>query len=586
MTHNSKKSAAKVRNRAVRKWLMTYIARERFLLIFVFIFACLASAADITTPYFVGRAIDQIVGPGEVHFHQIVLIALILLLLAAFLSVNTFLTGKLAHRCVQRIVRDMRDDAYERMMNMPLSVYDRHPHGDIISRFVNDTTAIADGLIDGIIQLFTGVVTIIGSLTFMILISRSVTIAVLAVTSLTFLVAMTVTKLSNKYFKSQQAIMGELTGLTEEMIGGIGTVKAFAYEPKAEETFRGINDRLYDAGQKAQFASSLTNPTTRFVNYLAYIAVGVVGGIVSGLTAGKISSFIIYSNQFAKPFNQLTAIITGILAAWASAVRVFEFLSIDTEEPDRPDAIIPEHLNGTVEFRDVSFSYDPAKPLIEHFNLKVEQGTRVAIVGPTGAGKTTLVNLIMRFYEPSAGEILIDGVPARNYSRKGLRRRIGMVLQETWLFGGTVRENIAYARPEASDEDVTAAAKAAYAHGFIKRLPKGYDTVLTGEGGSLSAGQKQLLTIARTMLGGADILVLDEATSSIDILTEQRVTKAFGKMTEGKTSFIIAHRLSTIQDADVIIVMNQGHVVEQGSHEELLEKGGFYASLYGSQFQN
>lgn len=582
----STKTTSKVENRAVLRWLLSLAGREKGRLLLVFFFACVASAADITSPFLTGRAIDHIVGAGNVDFAAVLKIALVLLALGIVLSAGTFFTGMLTHRCVQRIVRDIRDDAAERMMRLPLEVYDRNSHGDIISRFVNDTTAIADGLIDGIIQLFTGVVVIVGSLTFMLIISPVVTLVVLAVTSLTFLVAMTVTRLSNRYFKSQQAITGELTGLTEEIIGGVETVKAFAYEETAATRFGEINRRLYTTGQKAQFASSLTNPTTRFVNYLAYIAVGVIGGIFGGLSAGRISSFIIYFNQFAKPFNQITAVITGILSAWASAVRIYEFITLETETPDAPDAICPEKLEGRVEFRDVSFAYTPEKPLIERFNLTVEKGTRVAIVGPTGAGKTTLVNLIMRFYEPQSGEILIDGRPLRDYSRQGLRRRIGMVLQETWLFSGTVRENIAYGHPEATEDEVIAAAKAARAHSFIKRLPKGYDTVIDGEGGSLSAGQMQLLTIARAMMGGSDILVLDEATSSIDILTEQRVTRAFEDMMRGTTSFIIAHRLSTIRDADVIIVMNEGHVVEQGSHDELLARGGFYAGLYGSQFEN
>ncbi len=582
----STKTTSKVENRAVLRWLLSLAGREKGRLLLVFFFACVASAADITSPFLTGRAIDHIVGAGNVDFAAVLKIALVLLALGIVLSAGTFFTGMLTHRCVQQIVRDIRDDAAERMMRLPLEVYDRNSHGDIISRFVNDTTAIADGLIDGIIQLFTGVVVIVGSLTFMLIISPVVTLVVLAVTSLTFLVAMTVTRLSNRYFKSQQAITGELTGLTEEIIGAVETVKAFAYEETAATRFGEINRRLYTTGQKAQFASSLTNPTTRFVNYLAYIAVGVIGGIFGGLSAGRISSFIIYSNQFAKPFNQITAVITGILSAWASAVRIYEFITLETETPDAPDAICPEKLEGRVEFRDVSFAYTPEKPLIERFNLTVEKGTRVAIVGPTGAGKTTLVNLIMRFYEPQSGEILIDGRPMRDYSRQGLRRRIGMVLQETWLFSGTVRENIAYGHPEATEDEVIAAAKAARAHSFIKRLPKGYDTVIDGEGGSLSAGQMQLLTIARAMMGGSDILVLDEATSSIDILTEQRVTRAFEDMMRGTTSFIIAHRLSTIRDADVIIVMNEGHVVEQGSHDELLARGGFYAGLYGSQFEN
>lgn len=569
----------------VRKWLFSYIKREKGSFVLSFVCACVSSVADIAAPFLMARAIDKMIGPGNVDFKAIGIIIIAMLLLMLLVSAGAYLSGVLIHRCVQLTVRDMRKDAYEKLLYLPLSIYDRHSHGDIISRFVNDATAVADGIIDCFIQLFTGVVTVTGSLIFMLIISPFTTAVVVAVTLLTFPVAMVITRMSGKSFADQQSITGELTGLTSEMIGGLETVKAFAYEDRAEERFEEINDKLYSAGQKAQFVSTLTNPTTRFVNYLAYISVGVIGGIFGGLTAGMISGFIVYSNLFSKPFNQLTAQITGLMAAYASAVRLYELVMTEGEPADSPDALTPGGFKGEIEFRNVYFSYLPDRPLIENFSLKIVPGQKVAIVGPTGAGKSTLVNLIMRFYEPQSGEILIDGIPINKMTREALRSKIAMVLQETWLFGGSIRDNIAYGHPGATDEQVTAAAKAAYAHGFIRRLPGGYDTVIDPDGDSLSAGQKQLLTIARAILSDSDILILDEATSSIDTMTEQRITKAFDAMTKGKTSFIIAHRLSTIKDADVIIVMRDGHIVEKGSHEQLMDKGGFYAELYGSRFK-
>ena len=595
MRRKAAKRPPMVRSETLRM-LLRYAKGQKRGLALAALCALLASGAEITAPFLTGRAIDRITGPGQVDYPGVLRYLIVLAVLYVLFSLFQYLVGYLSYACAHRMVRAIRADAAGVLMKLPLSYYERASSGDVISRFVNDATAIADGLVEGITQLLTGAVTILGALGFMLYISPLVTLVVLLVTSLTFLVARTVTRLSNKHFKAQQVLTGELGGLVEEMIGGVRTVKAYSYEERAAGRFEAINARLYTAGQKAQFASSLTNPTTRFVNYLAYIAVGVVGGAVSGLTAGRISSFIIYSNQFARPFNQLTAIVTQIMAAWASAARVLELMRTPPEDADGGDALSAASLSGRLCFAGVDFSYTPRRPLIQDFNLQVEPGMRVAIVGPTGAGKTTLVNLIMRFYDVDKGAILVDGTDQagrrfenrdiRGLTRSSLRRRIGMVLQDTWLFAGTVRENIAYARPEATEEEVVAAAKAAHAHSFIKRLPKGYDTVLDTAGGSLSAGQKQLLTIARAMLSDPDILVLDEATSSIDTLTEQRVTRAFAKLTQGRTSFVIAHRLSTIRDADLIIVMNEGHVVEQGSHAQLLAEQGFYAKLYFSQFAN
>lgn len=569
---------------SVIKILLRYAGAERKKLILVLICSVIASSAEIAAPFFTGLSIDKIAGIGQVDFPAILKFLIIIGILYLIYSVFSYFVSFLSYRCAHKIVGEIRSDAFDALSKLPLSYFDKSSGGDVISRFVNDATAVADGLMEGITQIFAGLVTILGTLIFMLFLSPAVTGVVIVVTSLTFLVARGVTKYSNRHFKSQQVITGEMTGLVGEMVGGIHTVKAFSYEKTAEERFAEINERLYTAGQKSQFAGSLTNPTTRFVNYLAYISVGVVGGIVGGLSAGRISSFIIYSSQFAKPFNQLTAIVTQILAAYAAAGRVFELMREKPEAADPVGAIDIDSLAGQITFDGVYFAYDPARPLIEDFSMSISPGTRVAIVGPTGAGKTTLVSLIMRFYEINGGAILMDGLDTRQMTRPSLRRQIGMVLQETWLFEGTVKENIAYGHPSATEQEIIAAAKSAHAHSFIKRLPFQYDTMLDADGGNLSAGQKQLLTIARAMLTGPDILVLDEATSSIDTLTEQRITRAFNKMMDGTTSFIIAHRLSTIRDADVIIVMDAGHIVEQGSHDELLEKNGFYANLYNSQF--
>lgn len=568
----------------ILRTLLRYAARQKAGFVWILISAVLASSIEIAAPFLVGSAIDRLAGPGQVEFQAVLGYLILLAVLYILFSLFTYIANFLSYRSAQRMVREIRSDTYDRLAKLPLRHYDTHPHGDTISRFVNDATTIADGLVEGITQLFTGSVTIVGTLVFMLRISLPVTAVVIGVTSLTFVVANRITKFSNLHFKNQQAITGELGGLVEELVGGLRTVKAFSYENTAAERFEEINSRLYTAGQKAQFGGSLTNPTTRFVNYLAYIAIGVVGGVLGGLSAGRISSFIIYSNQFARPFNQLTAIVTQIMAAWAAAGRVFELMYTAPEIPDAPDAAVLAHSDGHVAFDRIYFSYHPPRPLIEDFTLSVTPGQRVAVVGPTGAGKTTLVNLIMRFYDVNDGAVLVDHTDIRRITRESLRRNIGMVLQETWLFEGTVAENIAYAKPGASEEEIISAAKSAHAHSFIKRLPDGYNTLLDEGGGSLSAGQRQLLTIARAMLAKPDILVLDEATSSIDTLTEQRITKAFAKMMQGTTSFIIAHRLSTIRDADLIIVMNEGHIVEQGNHEALLAAGGFYAKLYNSQF--
>lgn len=570
--------------KSILKVLLKYFKSSRLRLSLVFICALIGTLGEIAAPYLTGKAIDNIAGIGNVNFAAVAQIILILMILYVVSSVMSYFVALLSYTTAHKIVQKMRQDAYDKLMILPLNTYDTSSSGDIVSRFVNDATLVADGIVETVTQLFGSLVTIVGTLAVMLILSPIVTIFVLLVTSITFVVASIITKRSNKYFRLQQQETGNLGSVVEELVGAVRTVKAYSYEDVAQKRFEEINDRLCDVGQKAVFSSSLPNPTTRFVNSLAYISIGVIGGIVAGISAGKISSFIIYSNQFAKPFNQITAIITQILAAYAAAGRVIALISSEPQIPDSSDAVDIENASGEVEFRNVDFSYDKKRPLIENFSLKVKKGQRVAIVGPTGAGKTTLVNLIERFYDVNSGEILVDGIDIRNITRNSLRKNIAMVLQETWLKDGTVRDNISYANPNATDEQIIEAAKLAYAHGFIKRLPQGYQTVIGNRGNSLSVGQRQLLTIARAMLGKSPILILDEATSNVDTMTEQRITAAFNNLMKDTTSFIIAHRLSTIIDADLIVVMNEGHIMEQGTHKELIAQKGFYYNLYNSQF--
>lgn len=564
--------------------LLSYAGREKRQLVIVAVCAVVSCTLDIILPFYFGRAIDHMLGPGEVEFTDLLwivgLLAALNLILTVFGRFMIWLPGVAANRMVGAI----RRDAFDRISTYPLAYFDNHSHGDTVSRFVNDCEAVGEGLVQGITQLFQGVVVLIGSLAFMLAMSWQITLVVLAVTSLTFLVAGSVTRMCNKYFRAQQDLMGELTGVTEEMLDGQRTVRAFGYEERAQRQFDDTNKELRVQAKWAQFASALVNPTTRFVGHIAYISVGVLGGVLGGLSAGGITSFLTYSSRFARPFTELTAVMTQLLAALAAAERIFDMMDLPPEESD---AGLPELTvsAGEVAFDDVSFSYVPEKPLVQHFSAVARPGMRVAIVGPTGAGKTTMVNLLMRFYDVDKGAIRIDGVDIRSVTRDSLHRQFGMVLQETWLFAGTIRDNIAYGRPEASFDEVVAAAKAAHAHGFIRRLPQGYDTVIADDGGNLSQGQKQLLTIARVMLLDPPILILDEATSSVDTLTEQRIQKAFHAMMQGRTSFVIAHRLSTIRDADLILYMQNGQILEQGNHEELLAQKGYYSKLYYSQFE-
>lgn len=571
------------------KRLFEEVRKYRARLWLILLFSLVANVLSLATPMIIGFAIDHIAGLGAVDFPAVLRYILILAGCYLVSAVLTWLCAVLANNIAYRTANALRIRCFQRILHLPLGVIDRHPHGDYISRLSNDADAVADGLNQLLVQFFSGIITVLSALGFMLYLSPLITLAVIIVTPLTFLVAKTVTRLSTSKFREQQAIVGELGGFIEEQLAGQEVVKAFHHEDAAQADFEEINSRLYSVGQKAQLYSSFTNPTTRFVNHISYIAVGLVGGlgaILSGFSVGVVASFLTYSSLFSKPFNEFTAITTQLLAALASADRIFQTMDETPEPPDPAGAQELPRAGGSVTFDKVRFSYTPERPLIENFSLQVPGGSSVAIVGPTGAGKTTLVNLLMRFYEVTGGDILIDGVSIMDMKRDSLRRGFGMVLQDTWLFRGTIRDNIAYGCENATDEEIVNAAKMAHAHGFITRLPEGYDTVISEDGSNLSSGQKQLITIARAMLLDPPMLILDEATSSVDTLTEQRIQKAFMRLMQGRTSFVIAHRLSTIREADIIIVMNQGNIVEQGTHRELLEKGGFYSRLYNSQFEN
>ncbi|HHV50740.1 MAG TPA: ABC transporter ATP-binding protein [Clostridiales bacterium] len=567
--------------------LIRFIGRHRAFLYGMIACSLAGNAMLLIAPRLIGKAID-LIKPGENFFPA--LLRDLVLIGALYLSggVLTWAASALANSVACRTVRDLRVKMFDKLSNLPLGYFDNTPHGDIMSRFSNDIDAISDGLNQGVIQLISGVITVVLSLIFMIMLNPYVALVAVFVTPVSFLIGYFITKYGKKRFSEQARILGKLNGYAEEIISGHHTVKAFGYEKTSEEIFAEINSQLYEAGYRAQFASALVNPTTRFVNNIAYVAVGVFGIIAAirgSLTVGGIASFLTYTSQFAKPFNEITAVTMQLQLAMASARRVFSLLDEPEQVPEPPNAIELSSAHGSVEFENVDFSYKQGNPLIQGFNLSVNPGETVAIVGPTGAGKTTLVNLLMRFYEVDSGSISIDGTGIVSITRDSLRRNFGMVLQDTWLFEGTVRDNIAFGRPDATAEEIENAARQAHAHSFIKRLPEGYNTRITEDGGNLSQGQKQLLTIARAMLLDPPMLILDEATSSVDIVTEKRIQKAFRRMMQGKTTFIIAHRLSTIKDADRILVLDRGNIVEQGTHKELLQKNGFYTRLYNSQFE-
>ena len=573
-----------MKNNKTLSKLNSYIAGNRKYLILVIISALLANIFMLVAPYISGRAIDFIKGENNVDFPMVAkfigILFAVYVLNALFTWGMTVFTNALSNHSIEK----MRKDAFGKISKLPLKFFDGHSHGDIISRLTNDIDAVSEGLLQGITQLFSGIVTVVGSLVLMFLLDWRITLCVIVITIICIFVSKAIATNSGKMFRLQAQTIGELNGYVSETVGNLKVVKAFGYEDKSSEVFGEINARLYDCGQKAQFYSSLVNPTTRYINNLAYISVGVLGGLAAlagHLSVGIISSFLIYATQFARPINDMTSILTQLQSAQAAAARIFALGEIEPETPDedRPEL---EVKNGEVMFKDVDFSYNKDKELIKDLNIAAKPGQRVAIVGPTGAGKTTIVNLLMNFYGVDKGTIFVDGQAMDSVQRDSLRKNFGMVLQDTWLFAGTVKENIAYGKEGATDEEIINAAKAASAHGFIKRLPNGYDTMITEDGGNLSSGQKQLLTIARAMLSDPKILILDEATSNVDTMTEQRIQKAFLKMMEGRTSFIIAHRLSTIREADLILVMDKGRIIEQGTHNELLAKNGFYTKLYNS----
>ena len=558
----------------------------RFLLALAVLSALVSVSLTLFIPVLIGNAIDSIIGANNVDFQRVALILAEIAVSIVGVAVFQWLMNYLINAVSYKIVRDLRREVFRKFNSVPLSYIDSHSHGDLISRVINDVDSVGDGLTQVFLQLFSGVVTIVGTLIFMLFINWKIAIVVFVLTPLSLFLAAFIGKLTHRRFTRQQVLQGEISSFVEEYVGNQRLVKAFAYEDRAFERFEEYNDELYDVGFKAQFAGALANPSTRFVNAMVYAAVGVIGAasaISGNLSVGQLSCFLTYANQYTKPFNEVTGVLTQLQTGIAACERVFEVLAANDEKPVEA----PEKLNGckgNVKIQNVSFSYTPEKPLIKNFSLDVRQGCHVAIVGPTGCGKTTLINLLMRFYDVDSGSISIDGVDVRRLSRDELRSSYGMVLQESWLFCGTIMENLRYGNENASDEEVIAAAKAAYAHSFIRRMPNGYNTEISEGGGNLSQGQKQLLCIARAMLTNPPILILDEATSSIDTLTEIRVQKAFAQIMKGRTSFVVAHRLSTIKESDVILVMKDGDVIEQGKHDELLAQNGFYTKLYNSQF--
>ncbi len=556
------------------------------LLLAAVVSALISVSLTLYIPVLIGHAIDRIIGQGQVFFADVAQILGYIGIAVGGVTVFQWLMQYFVNLVCYKTVRDLRRAVFRKLNTVPLSYIDTHAHGDLISRVINDVDAVGDGLAQLFLQLFAGIVTIVGTLIFMLMTDWRIALAVFFLTPLSLFVAGFIGKLSAKRFREQQLLQGEISSYVEEYVGNQRVVKAFSYEEQAFEGFDRYNNELLDVGFKAQYAGALANPTTRLVNAIVYAAVGIIGALaaLSGtLTVGGLSCFLTYANQYTKPFNEVTGVLTQLQTGIAAAGRVFEVLEAEDETPDA-DASPLSSAKGEVQIEHVSFSYTPDKPLICDFSLHVKSGTHVAIVGPTGCGKTTLINLLMRFYDVNSGRILVDGTDIRDLPRNDLRSRYGMVLQESWLFHGTIMENLRYGNESADDAAVIAAAKAAYAHSFIRRLPQGYDTVISEGGGNLSQGQKQLLCIARAMLTDPEILILDEATSSIDTLTEIRVQKAFAKMMQGRTSFVVAHRLSTIKESDVILVMRDGNIVEQGSHRELLHKKGFYYTLYHAQF--
>lgn len=570
------------------KKILKYIKKYRLFMLLSIFLAALTVVLTLYVPILVGRAIDGILGPGNVHFKNVAVTLAKIAAVTALTSLFQWIMNIINNKVTYHVIRDIRSDAFFNIQRLPLKFLDAHRSGEILSRVIADVDQFADGLLMGFTQLFSGVMTICVTLVFMLFINVKITLVVVILTPLSLFVANFIAKHTYNMFREQSEIRAEQTAFIDEMIGNQKIVQAFSREEASLKQFDEINDRLEKSSLKAIFYSSLTNPSTRFVNSFVYAGVGLFGALAAlhgNLSVGGLSSFLSYANQYTKPFNEISGVVTELQNALACAARIFELIEEAPQIPDRSDALSLTHVQGNLSLNDVFFSYVPDKPLIEHFNLTVQPGQRIAIVGPTGCGKTTLINLLMRFYDVTAGSIHLEGTDIRNITRASLRRSYGMVLQETWLKRGTIRDNIKIGVPDATDEEVIAAAKASHAHSFIKRLPNGYDTVISEDGGSLSQGQKQLLCIARVMLKTPPMLILDEATSSIDTRTELKIQDAFARLMQGRTSFIVAHRLSTIKNADKILVMRDGNIIEQGNHAELIAKNGFYAKLYNSQFE-
>lgn len=574
-------------NSSTLKKVLGRIARYRLNAVLSILLSAVYVGLSLYVPILAGRAIDNIIAPGSVDYAQIMLELTKIAVVAAIAALAQWLMNIINNSMTYNVVKDMRTEAFDRLMKLPLSYIDAHPYGETVSRIIADVDQFADGLLLGFSQLFTGILTIIGTLIFMLSVNAPITLAVVILTPLSLFVARFIARRTHSMFARQGEDRAEQTAFVEEMIGNQKVVQAFAHEQANEERFDEINKRLSESSLQAIFYSSITNPATRFINSLVYAAVGLTGAfaaVAGSITVGGLSAFLSYANQYTKPFNEISGVITEFQNALVCAERIFALIEEPTEEPDASDARVLDHAEGIVKANAVAFSYVADRPLIKCLDLDVKSGERMAIVGPTGCGKTTLINLLMRFYDVNAGSISVDGTDIRNITRHSLRRNYGMVLQETWLKEGTIRDNIVMGKPDATEEEIIAAAKAAHSHGFITRLPNGYDTVIGEDGGSLSQGQKQLLCITRVMLCLPPMLILDEATSSIDTRTEQHIQHAFARLMQGRTSFIVAHRLSTIKNADMILVMKDGDIIEKGKHDELVARGGFYAALYNSQF--
>ena len=569
------------------KKVMLRIKRYWVYLIISILMAVITVASSLYAPILVGNAIDYIIGPGDVDFIGVKVVIMKFALVIVCTAVSQWIMNICNNKIIYHVTRNIRDEAIEKIEHLPLSYIDSHSYGEVVSRVIADVDQFADGLLMGFTQFFTGVTTIVGTLLFMIMINVKITLVVVLITPVSFLVAGFIAKKTYSMFKLQSETRGEQTALIDEMIGGQKVVKAYNHEQETMDKFDEINERLQKYSLKAIFFSSITNPATRFVNSLVYAGVAVTGAISAingGISVGQLATFLSYANQYTKPFNEISGVITELQNALACAARVFELIEEQPEIADKPNAVVLDNADGSISLENVYFSYTKDKELITDFNLNVKPGQKIAIVGPTGCGKTTIINLLMRFYDVDSGSIKVSDVDIKDMTRHSLRAGFGMVLQDTWLRAGTIRDNIIMGKPDATEEEIIEAAKAAHAHSFIKRLPDGYDTVIGEDGGSLSQGQKQLLCITRVMLCRPPMLILDEATSSIDTRTELKIQNAFNKLMEGRTSFIVAHRLSTIQSADLILVMKDGHIIEQGNHRELLAKGGFYKNLYESQF--